>query len=195
MSDHDLRSLETYARRIRGEILFAQRWLIVEGQAEYLMLHSMARAVGYDLDAHGVSVIDAQNNGNPAIFAALARALGIPWIAVFDGDQAGHGYIADIAARHFEAAEVAERCSTLSHPNLEEQLLADGLEYELRRALQTCGFPDALTIPQGEIKAALDKNKTRYSAALAAQIDLDPALAHRMPESFRNALVALRGLT
>ncbi|MEA2240205.1 MAG: putative ATP-dependent endonuclease of the family [Thermoanaerobaculia bacterium] len=195
MTDHDLRALETYARRIRGEILFAQRWLIVEGQAEYLLIHSMARALSYDLDAHGVSVIDAANNGNPAIFAALARALGIPWIAVFDGDSAGHGFVASISARHFDTKEVSERCATLPDGNLEEQLLADGLEYELRSSLQACGFPDALTIPQGEIKGALDENKTRYSAALAAQIDLDPALGQRMPEAFRNALNALRGLT
>jgi hypothetical protein len=44
---------------VRGEIFFARRWLIVEGQAEYLIVHSLARSLGYDLDEHGVSVIDA----------------------------------------------------------------------------------------------------------------------------------------
>src|SRR5206468_8714960 len=40
MSDVELRLLETFARRIRGEIFFARRWLIVEGQAEYLIVHA-----------------------------------------------------------------------------------------------------------------------------------------------------------
>jgi putative ATP-dependent endonuclease of OLD family len=90
ISDHELQALETFARRIRGEIFFARRWFIVEGQAEYLIVHSLARSLGYDLDEHGVAVIDAMNNGNPATFAVMARALAIPWLAVFDGDQAGH---------------------------------------------------------------------------------------------------------
>jgi putative ATP-dependent endonuclease of OLD family len=110
MSDEELRALETFARRIRGEIFFARRWLIVEGQAEYLLVHGLGRGLGYDLDEHGVSVIDAQNNGSPDTFAALARALGIPWLAVVDGDQAGLGYVESIAGRDFDAAFVAERC-------------------------------------------------------------------------------------
>ena len=92
IEESELQSLETFARRMRGEIFFAERWLIVEGQADYLIVHAMACALGYDLDRHGVAVIDAQNNGSPAIFAALARALSIPWLAVFDGDQAGVGF-------------------------------------------------------------------------------------------------------
>src|SRR5262249_45454473 len=35
ISDEELRQLETFARRIRGEIFFARRWMIVEGQGEY----------------------------------------------------------------------------------------------------------------------------------------------------------------
>lgn len=44
MADDELRALETFARRIRGEIFFAKRWFIVEGQAEYLLVHALARA-------------------------------------------------------------------------------------------------------------------------------------------------------
>jgi predicted ATP-dependent endonuclease of OLD family len=71
--------------------------MIVEGQAEYLIVHALARQLGYDLDEHGVSVIDAVNNGHPATFAVLARALGIPWLAVLDGDD-GRGAIPQISS-------------------------------------------------------------------------------------------------
>ncbi len=55
VSDDELLELETYARRMRGEIFFAERWLIVEGQADYLLVHAIAHALDYDLDRHGVS--------------------------------------------------------------------------------------------------------------------------------------------
>jgi len=195
MGDDDLRALETFARRIRGEIFFARRWMIVEGQAEYLIVHALARSLGYDLDEHGVSVIDAINNGNPATFAALARALGIPWLAVFDGDQAGQGYVQAITDRDFEPGFVTQRCNILPHGNLEQQLLADGLESELRSILQNIGFTDALTIDRAELEKRLDGNKSKYAAELAARVAANVALAHRMPQPLRDAIAALKGLT
>jgi putative ATP-dependent endonuclease of OLD family len=195
MPDDELRALETFARRIRGEIFFARRWMIVEGQAEYLIVHVLARALDYDLDEHGVSVIDAVNNGHPAKFAALARALGIPWVAVLDGDDAGLGYVRAISARDFDAAEVAQRCKTLPAGTLEQQLLADGLEPELRAALQSIGEANALTIDRAALEKCLDDNKTRYAAELATRIAADVTLAQRMPQALRDAITGLRGLT
>lgn len=195
INDDELRSLETFARRIRGEIFFARRWMIVEGQAEYLIAHSLGRGLGYDLDEHGVSVIDAKNNGDPAIFAALARALRIPWLAVFDGDQAGQTYCSTIEARDFDAAFVAQRCVRLPAGNLEQQLLADGLEAELRAILQATGQRDAATIDRAALETRLNKYKTTYAAELASRIEANPVLAGRMPQAFRDSIAALRGLT
>ena len=89
VTDDELHSLETFARRIREEIFFARKWLMVEGQAEYLIVHALARALDYSLDEYGIALIDVANNGNPALFAVLARAYGIPWRAVLDGDEEG----------------------------------------------------------------------------------------------------------
>lgn len=195
ITDEELRQLETFARRIRGEIFFARRWMIVEGQGEYLLVHALAHALGYDLDEHGVALIDAVNNGNPALFAALARALGIPWTAVFDGDEAGRGYVNALTARGFDAAFVTERCRTHPAGHLEDQLLADGLEPELRSILQTLGQNDADTIDRPTLEKRLADNKTSYAAQLATRLNDDAALAQRMPQAFREAIASLRGLT
>ena len=194
MPDDELRALETFARRIRGEIFFATRWVIVEGQAEYLLMHALARQLGYDLDEHGVSVIDAVNNGHPATFAALARALGIPWIAVLDGDDAGRGYLQAIINRDFEPTFVNDRCKMHARGNLEQQLLADGLEAELRAVLETIGQADAPTIDRPTLERRLEGHKTACAAELAARITRDAALAQRMPSLFRDAIASLRGL-
>lgn len=195
MADDELRALETFARRIRGEIFFAQRWLIVEGQAEYTIVHAMGRSLGYDLDEHGVAVIDSQNNGNPATFAALARALGVPWLAVFDGDASGIGYVEAIIARDFDREFVAERCRTLPDGNLEQQLLKDGLEAELRGALDAIGCADAESGDLATLEKRLRDNKTRYAAELAVRISENEGLAERMPSAFRSAIADLKGLT
>jgi putative ATP-dependent endonuclease of the OLD family len=195
IGDDELLALQTFARRIRGEIFFAKRWLIVEGQAEYLLVHALARSLGYDLDEHGVSVIDAVNNGNPATFAVLARALSIPWLAVFDGDDAGATYCDSIGSRNFTAGVVAQRCRRLPAGNLEQQLLTDGLEVELQSILAALGQADVATMDRAALESRLGKHKTAYAAELAARITAAPALAQRMPQAFRDAIGELRGLT
>ena len=197
ISDEELMKLETFARRIRGDIFFASRWMIVEGQAEYLIVHSMARCLDYGFDEHGVSLIDAQNNGSASLFAALARALGIPWLAVFDGDEGGQACLRAIETRGFDPDFIAQRCRLHMAGTLENQLLTDGLESELRLILQAIGLTDAATIDRPTLLKRLDddKYKIRYAVELVARLDGNPDLARRMPQAFRDAITDLRGLT
>ena len=66
---------------------------IVEGQADYLIVHALGRAQDYDLDEHGVSVIDAQNNGSPDI--GLQGRLAFP-------DGVPNGYRSTPKAAHWD---------------------------------------------------------------------------------------------
>ena len=196
VANGELQALETYARRMRGEIFFAERWLIVEGQADHLLVHAIAHGLDYDLDRHGVSVIDAQNNGNPATFAALARALDIPWLAVFDGDQAGLNYVKAILNRGFPEAEVAHRCGTHDAGDLEAQLLADGLGPELRAALAAVGVSNTQRLGEDALLSELrDGKKIACAAELSTRFRADTALAQRGPTAFRDAIGRLRSLT
>ena len=194
ISDDKLQSLETHARRMRGEIFFAERWLIVEGQADYLVIHALARALGYDLDQHGVTVIDAKNNGNPATFAALARALAIPWLAVFDDDKAGREYVEAIRRRGFNDDDIARRCQMHSAGDLEAQLVADGLGPVLRDILTVMNVQGAQTLADDALAEHLRGDKIACAAALAARVQADPNLAQRTLAAFRNAIGGLRGL-
>ena len=194
INDAELRALETYARRIRGEIFFAQRWFIVEGQAEYLLVHALARELGYGLDEHGVSLIDAQNNGSPARFVVLARALGIPWLAVFDGDDAGQRNTRSIINRGFDKALVEQLCRVHPAGTFEQQLLKDGLDPELRVALASIGISVADIEDRASLEKHLTKNKTGYAAELASQLRDNVSLATRMPQAFRDAIRDLREL-
>ena len=195
IDDEELESLETYARRMRGEVFFAERWFIVEGQADYLIVHALASALEYDLDSHGVSVIDAQNNGHPATFAALARALEIPWLGVFDGDDAGKEFVNAIARRGFGDDELSRRCRTHQAGDLERQLLADGLGAELRAALARSGVAVAAELEDDGVETVLRGQKTAYAAALSKVLRTNSDLSRRTLPMFRWAIEQLPGLT
>ena len=194
VADEELRALETYARRMRGEIFFAERWLIVEGQADYLLVHAMAYALDYDLDRHGVSVIDAKNNGDPVTFAALARALDVPWFSVFDGDEEGRKLLRRIERRGFPRDERVRRCRLHPDGDLEAQLVADGMGSELRQVLEEIGVENALGLDDEQLIAQLGDRKSAYSALLAGRVRSQPGLASRMPRAFREAIDQIKGL-
>ena len=192
--DMELEQLETFARRVRGEIFFARRWLLVEGQSEYHLMHGLANGLGYNLDEHGVSVIDFQNNGNPESFAVLARALGYPWLMVVDGDEAGRSYLAKVEGRGFSRAEMIRRSSMLPAGYLEQQLVADGLQMELKLILAELGVGGAAALDDPALLDVLKTEKSGYAAILARRCANEPALAVRMPEVFITAIQQLRGL-
>lgn len=110
----EISRLESWAKRIRGEIFFSNKWLLCEGQAEYAIMGAVAEVLGCPLDAHGISVIDYQNNGSPGAFASLARALDYPWAMVCDGDKGGDDHIAQLKSHNFSDAEIGDRVIQLS---------------------------------------------------------------------------------
>ncbi|MER9592747.1 AAA family ATPase [Mesorhizobium australicum] len=194
ITDAELTKLETFARRIRGEIFFANKWLLVEGQSEYHLLHGMAKAMDYDFDEHGVAVIDFQNNGNPECFAALGRALGYSWTMLVDGDQAGTQFLASVGSRNFDPAFVAARTRQLPAGALEQQLVADGLQPELKAILIAQGVAGVANMSDADLIASLKDDKCGYAAELAAQCAADPALTLRMPLQLRDVITVLKAL-
>jgi putative ATP-dependent endonuclease of OLD family len=107
LSDDDLGSLDTFAKRIRGEVLFARAWLLCEGQSEYLLLRYFADLLGTPLDQFGITVIDFQNNGSPEIFARLAQVFEIPWMLLCDNDPEGLKFVKQVSS-HLTAEEAKD---------------------------------------------------------------------------------------
>ncbi|MET4610619.1 putative ATP-dependent endonuclease of OLD family [Rhodococcus sp. PvR044] len=77
--------IDRYLDATRSELVFARRVLLVEGVAEQLMVPSLARAIGIDLDKVGISVC-AIGGTHFAAYIKLCMALGIPWAVLTDGD-------------------------------------------------------------------------------------------------------------
>jgi putative ATP-dependent endonuclease of the OLD family len=189
----DEEELGFQGRRVRGEIFFARRWIMVEGVTEHLLLHALGRALGWPLDAHGVAVVDFTQSGGAGVYPALAEAFKIPWNMIVDGDAESAKFRGNILARGFTDADLAARFVTLTPPNeLEDQLLADGHEQLLREILAGISGDAALTCPLEEFRARLKKRKTGCMSAMAKRVAADPALAARMPAPFVNLVTSLR---
>jgi len=189
----DEKELGFHGRRVRGEIFFARRWLLVEGVTEYLLVHALGKALGWPLDTHGVAVVDFKQSGNAGIYPALAEAFEIPWHMIVDGDQEAKKFKREILKRGFTEEDLAGRFETLLPPNgLEDQLIADGHEQLLREILAKISSNSALDCPFDEFVARLKNDKSGYMGALSLRIADDSALAEGMPAPFVNLIKNLR---
>ena len=195
LSEEEEKALEFNGRRLRGEIFFAQRWLLVEGLTEYLLVHALGKAFDWDLDTHGVSVIDFQQSaisGGPAVYVALAEALRIPWHMIVDGDGAGKNFCKSLLKRGFRAKDLHGKIEKLPNPNFEAQLIADAEESLLKAVLEKTGVDaNRLTTPV-LIQKELTRQKVIYMGVLAPGVAQDQELAKQMPAPFVNFIKDLR---
>ncbi len=191
VSDDILDRIKTYAQRMRGEIFFAEGWLIVEGQSDFLIVHALACALNQNLDKHGISVIDAKNNGSPDTFAILARALNIPWQAVFDGDQAGKNYIKSIKKHGFTEDQINIHCLTHEAKNLEAQLIDDGFTSELCHVLKQLGISNPESLSPDKILSKLKNHKQSYAALFAERLRTNRSINENQLTAFQTAIAKL----
>lgn len=169
ISNEDIGRLESWAKRIRGEIFFARKWILCEGQAEYALMGAISERLNRPLDAHGIAVIDYQNNGSPGAFASLARALGFDWVMLCDGDGGGSAHIDQLKSRQFSNAELGRRVVQLPGGlDLEPFLAASSLRPQLLAAARE--LDQSVSDEDAELLAFADKHKEELAVRLAAQI-------------------------
>lgn len=191
----DETELGFHGRRVRGEIFFARRWILVEGVTEYLLLHALGKALDLPLDTHGIAVIDFQQSGSAGIYPALAEGFGIPWHMITDGDQEAVKFRQQVLDRGFTEADLAGKFATLpENRDLEDQLLADGHEALLRQIMSAIAGNSALTCPFEEFRARLKNKKTGYMGNLSLRVAADKVLAVEMPAPFVDLIRSLGGV-
>lgn len=89
----ELKRLDHSIRRHRGSFLFANVWILVEGESDELAVQEISRILGYDLYGKGICCFKFTEM-TEAAFIKLADQLGIHWIIVADGDPQGQKYAA-----------------------------------------------------------------------------------------------------
>jgi putative ATP-dependent endonuclease of OLD family len=120
----DLRRLDHHIRRLRGGVLFARVWILVEGETDETIIQEAARILGHDLFAEGVACFEFTDLGIEP-YIRLADALGIHWIATADSDPAGQDYVAT-AQGLLGARSAAEHIAPLPSWDIETYLCLQG---------------------------------------------------------------------
>ncbi len=206
LSENDLNDLDTYVKRIRGDILFGRAWLLCEGQSEYLLLRYFAEIMGMPLDKHGVTVIDFQNNGSPGAFISLARVFDIPWVMICDNDDAGKNYVEQAQNRGVSNEMLKELVHLLPDEGmeLEDYLIDNGFIEEYKEILSeyarnTQPRPEEYIIaelPQNrgkETQQIILKNNEEYEIRILKNHQSSEAISRSHPEYsqvFRNILAS-----
>jgi predicted ATP-dependent endonuclease of OLD family len=72
----------------RSELLLARAALLVEGMTEKLVFPFFFRALGYDADLEGISIVECGGKPNIPVIARVCNAVGIPYVVVHDRDAA-----------------------------------------------------------------------------------------------------------
>jgi putative ATP-dependent endonuclease of OLD family len=194
LSDDDLADLDTFAKRIRGEVLFARAWLLCEGQSEYLLIRYFAELLNTPLDNAGITVIDFQNNGSPGAFVGLARVFEIPWNMVCDNDSKGKQFISQIKNHGVTDKEISELVQVLPEENMDLELflVKNGFIDEYKQILDERGIRletnDGEEGFEDEIASEIRKHKTEFIVALIGRLRSAGANASRVPELFSKTI-------
>lgn len=72
----DYRFLERFLDSTKANLFFARGLIIVEGDAEAILIPTLAKLIGYDLTAHGISIINVGHTGLRRYARIMQRAEG-----------------------------------------------------------------------------------------------------------------------
>jgi putative ATP-dependent endonuclease of OLD family len=180
--ESELRQINYAIRATRGELLFANVWLLVEGRTESMSLPELARSTGTDLMTDGIRVVEYQQAGGPGPFIKFADELGIAWHCLCDGDQQGQVHVNTV--RHHLNGRLEAEHVTILDKNLEVFLCKSGFDaiYASHVPSQSRG---AITAAAGteqysiQVAEALPKRGKKEQVALevCSAIAIDPKLA------------------
>lgn len=125
----ELQAIDYNVRRSRGHYLFSRCWLLVEGESDYHLLPLLFAVMGYSQDRVNFSVLEISQvieKGEPLI--KFAKALGVQWFLMADGDHAGNDYVSR-AGKYIEAGErLGDRARSLSQNDIEHEFWYNGYQ-------------------------------------------------------------------
>jgi len=179
--DRELQTIDYSIRLTKGHYLFSRCWLLVEGETEFHLIPLLFEIMGYSQDQISFSVIEIGQmikKGEPII--KLAKALGIQWFMMADGDNAGNDYI-NRAQKHLENGEsLADRAQKLDHADIEHEFWHNGYEDFIenlitdkrKKEIESKAAGDDIEKTKLLIKAAINKvgGKPAFAQALAAEV-------------------------
>ncbi|URL03068.1 ATP-dependent endonuclease [Avibacterium sp. 20-126] len=170
LNKEELRRLSFHIRHNRSLALFSRMWLLVEGETEVWILTELADLLGIDLAMEGIRIVEFAQCGLRALIH-YAKAMGIEWYVLTDGDEAGKKYSATTKSLLNENESPAMRLTYLPKKDIEHFFYYAGFERVfirlahwqessqkylvhriIQRAIQRTSKPDLAVALSNEIK-------------------------------------------
>lgn len=126
LGDDEFRRIGFHIRFHRSGALYARCWLLVEGETEVWLFNELASQCGYNLAAEGIQIIEFAQSGLKSLIK-VAKAFGIDWHVVTDGDAAGKKYAAAVIAQ-LGNDQKRHRLTELPDRDIEHYLYNNGFE-------------------------------------------------------------------
>ncbi|NOH81747.1 ATP-dependent endonuclease [Vibrio sp. RE86] len=158
----ELRRIGFHIRFHRSGALFARCWLLVEGETEVWLFNELANQCGYNLAAEGVQIIEFAQSGLKSLIK-VAKAFGIDWHVVTDGDAAGKKYATAVKAL-LENDQQRHRLTELPDRDIEHYLYNNGFESFFKEMVR---IPLEHPIPAKKVVTKVLKKFAKPDLALA----------------------------
>ncbi|EJL6399552.1 ATP-dependent endonuclease [Vibrio navarrensis] len=158
----ELRKIGFHIRFHRSGALFARCWLLVEGETEVWLFNELANQCGYNLAAEGVQIIEFAQSGLRSLIK-VAKAFGIDWHVVTDGDAAGKKYATTVHSMlgHDQARH---RLTELPDHDIEHFLYNHGFDKFFKDLIK---IPYEHPIPAKKVVTRVLKKHAKPDLALA----------------------------
>jgi len=180
-TSREMQAIDYSIRLTRGHYLFSHCWLLVEGETEFHLLPLLFEVAGYSQDQVSFSVLEISQvleKGEP--FIKFAKALGIQWFMIADGDSTGDDYI-NRARNYLERGEnLVNRAQKLSRPDIEHEFWHNGYDDFITNMVTTSRQKEIKNRVPGDtvkktkllIEAAIKQagGKPAFAQALATEI-------------------------
>ncbi|RMG36047.1 MAG: DUF2813 domain-containing protein [Gammaproteobacteria bacterium] len=195
LTPDEKRHFDYHIRVTKGAHLFARCWLLVEGQSEFWLFPRVASLMDASVDEKNFAIIEFSQGGGPRPFIKAAKALGIEWFVVADGDAAGTNYI-DAAKTCLDANErERDHIFQFQSKDLEHEFWQAGYEDVYKNAVE---LSDLTALQQqfaansaDFIKAVIDKAISRRSKpelAFEVAAEIEKKGIDTMPQSIKNII-------
>ena len=201
LTDIELQAIDYNIRLTKGYYLFSRGWLLVEGASDFHLMPLLMGVMGHSQDQISISVLEISqviDKGQP--FMKLANALGIPWLLMTDGDNAGNDYKArtnQYTKQGFSEAVL------LTNKNIEHEFWHNGFDDFIKNKVPDNRKKQIVHQAAGDqaeearlmIKAAIDVAGGKPAFAHVLANEVRNRGASTIPQSLQNVINSVIKLT
>ena len=196
-SNRELQAIDYSIRLARGHYLFSRCWLLVEGETEFHLMPLLFELLGHLQDEVSFSVLEISqvlDKGVPLI--KFAKALGIKWFLMADGDDAGNDYINRANSHLSPGEQLSDRARQLAQTDIEHEFWHNGYDDFIKnmvtenrqRQIETEAVGDDDKKTKLLIKAAIKQAGGKPAFAQALVNEVQQRGVETVPQTIRDII-------